>query len=74
MRQTRATETPRWEERTGCLWIGLVLVKRVRHDAAHQRLVLGRFQDGEWTEFLNDPCRLTGAGTARRACGARSKG
>jgi hypothetical protein len=46
---------PRWDRAASQLWVGPVLVKRVRRDAVHQRLVLDSFHEVGWQDYVDDP-------------------
>jgi hypothetical protein len=50
---------PRWDD-AGYLWLGAVVVKRVRPDAVLQRQVLRQFQLQGWRDEVDDPLPIRG--------------
>jgi len=50
-----STERPNWNAKDRELWWQLHLVKRFRHDAANQRLILTAFEEEGWPLRIDDP-------------------
>jgi hypothetical protein len=48
---------PDWDREAGELWWERHLVKRFRHDAANQRLLLDTFQGAGWIRCVDNPFR-----------------
>src|SRR5262249_37400012 len=48
-------DVPRWDAAAGELWWRGALLRRVRPDAANQRLVLGAFQRRRWPPRIDNP-------------------
>jgi hypothetical protein len=53
-------DRPRWDAAAGELWWHGRLVKRFRHDAANQRLVLDALETAGWPPCLANPFRARG--------------
>jgi hypothetical protein len=64
------TATPRWVGRIGGggeLWVGVEVVKRVRHDAACQLVVLEELERSAWPKWCPNPLPLSRQFSRKRA-------
>jgi len=46
---------PRWNTKTGELWLGTILVKRIKQSASNLRSILDAYQEEHWRECVDDP-------------------
>jgi hypothetical protein len=63
---SRTQERPVWDGKAGELWWDGVLVKRFRHDAANQRLVLDAFAAAQWVHHIDNLFRKQRTMTPKR--------
>ena len=54
-RPGRRRPRPRWNAKSGDLWVGTILVKRLKQSASNLRTILEAFQEEHWRECIDDP-------------------